>query len=828
MSGSLADRLISLHWIRSLNALLAVLVVIGLSLSSASAANGDLDPTFATGAGFRGFDSYLVALFRRPDGKLMAVGGNLDFVLARYYSDGTVDDSFGSGGKILFDGGAADFDVLGAVLQPDGKVVVLFSVQHGFFSGPIQMGVRRFKEDGTVDMSFGTNGVVELSSAAYNTPGGLVLQPDDKIVVGGATSDGGGYDCVLFRLNTDGSLDISFGAGGKVRTDFGRSDGIYGVALQPDGKIVVGGYSGDNTTPYNFALARYTQDGGLDPSFGGGGKVTTSFSSSAYATAVVIQSDGKIVAEGLDADTNHTTEVARYLPDGNLDPSFGAGGKTSFPNLSETQIALRADGKLVLAGYKVVTPSSPGHDEITDFSLLLLNANGSPDTTFGTNGQVATDFGGPSDYAKAILLQPDGKIVLGGTSTDNTVGSFALARYVTDSVGPAKVDAGPGSYVTATSGNAAATFSNVSQAGTTTFTQIDPVSAGAPPSGYTIVSSNPGYEITTTATYSGSIDVCFKVSSFDDPVVFSKLRLLHGENGVLVDRTFQQFFSSREICARVNSLSPFVLAMTNTPFVNPITELLNISTRLNVGTDPNQLIGGFTITGTEPKKVIILATGPSLDKFGLTGLLADPILELYQGSTVIASNDNWEVPDKAAIEATGFQPAHKLESALLRTLPPGAYTAVVRVTNGGTGLGTVQLYDLAETTKSTLANIAARGVVEAPDNRILIGGFIIGGNGGGNSHVIVRALGPSLIAFQIGAPLPDPTLEIKNANGSTLAFNDDWQQSPQADEIRTRGLAPADKESAVMISLPNGGFTAIVRGKGGATGVAVVEVYNVE
>lgn len=271
------------------------------------------------------------------------------------------------------------------------------------------------------------------------------------------------------------------------------------------------------------------------------------------------------------------------------------------------------------------------------------------------------------------------------------------------------------------------------------------------------------------------------------------------------------------------SNNSITLTVTSVPYIP-----LNISTRLNVETDPNQLIGGFTITGTEAKKVVILATGPSLDKFNLTGLLADPILELYQGGTLIASNDNWEVPDKAEIEATGFQPGHKLESALVRTLPPGAYTAVVRGTNNGTGLGTVQLYDLAETTKSKLANIAARGVVEVPDNRILIGGFIIGGNGGGDCRVIVRALGPSLIAFQIGTPLPDPTLEVKNANGSTLASNDDWQQSPEAAEIQARGFAPADKESALMISLPNGAFTAIVRGKEGKTGVAVVEVYNVD
>jgi hypothetical protein len=256
-------------------------------------------------------------------------------------------------------------------------------------------------------------------------------------------------------------------------------------------------------------------------------------------------------------------------------------------------------------------------------------------------------------------------------------------------------------------------------------------------------------------------------------------------------------------------------------------QLLNISSRMQVAADPNQLIGGFIITGSEPKTVIILATGPSLEQFHLTGLLADPILELYQGQTLIASNDNWEVPDKAAIEATKFQPSHRLESALLRTLPPGDYTAVVRGTNGP-GIGTVQVYDLAANSNSSLANISSRGRIEPGDEKALIAGFIVDGNGGAESRVIVRALGPSLSGFLPGA-LDDPTLEVKNANGSTLALNDDWEQSTQAAEIRARNFAPGDRrDSAVMIAPPPGAYTAIVRGKGNATGVAVVDVYNLD
>jgi hypothetical protein len=266
---------------------------------------------------------------------------------------------------------------------------------------------------------------------------------------------------------------------------------------------------------------------------------------------------------------------------------------------------------------------------------------------------------------------------------------------------------------------------------------------------------------------------------------------------------------------------------TPTPPPSTPRQLLNIATRMEVGADPNQLIGGFTISGSEPKKVILLATGPSLAAFGIQGLLANPVLELYQGNTLIASNDNWKIPAQTEIEATQLQPKHDLESALVQTLAPGAYTAVVRGSNG-TGVGTVQVYDLAPTSQSKASNLSSRGFIQPGEDKVMIAGFIIGGNSGADSRMVVRALGPSLSAFGIAQVIPDPTLELKDANGSTLASNDDWQQT-QAAEINARNLAPGDiHESALAISLPNGGYTAIVRGKGGATGVAVVDVYNVE
>ena len=258
---------------------------------------------------------------------------------------------------------------------------------------------------------------------------------------------------------------------------------------------------------------------------------------------------------------------------------------------------------------------------------------------------------------------------------------------------------------------------------------------------------------------------------------------------------------------------------------------LNIATRLRVNPDPNQLIGGFIITGTEPKKVIIRAIGPSLSSF-FNGVLADPTLELFQGTTLLESNDNWKVgsdggSQQAEVEATTIPPTNDLESALVRTLAPGAYTAVVRGKGGTSGIGLVEAYDLDQAAKSKLANIATRGFVDT-DNNVMIGGFIIGGNGQASARVVIRAIGPSLSGFGITGALQDPTLELKNANGSTLVSNDDWKQSQEA-EITQTGLAPTDiRESALVTSLPDGNYTAILRGTGNATGVAVVEVYSVQ
>ncbi|MEY2490669.1 MAG: hypothetical protein QOC70_2611 [Verrucomicrobiota bacterium] len=262
------------------------------------------------------------------------------------------------------------------------------------------------------------------------------------------------------------------------------------------------------------------------------------------------------------------------------------------------------------------------------------------------------------------------------------------------------------------------------------------------------------------------------------------------------------------------------------PFVAAAEKLANIATRVNVGTGDNQVIGGFIVTGTQPKNVIVRAIGPSLSQFGL-GALADPTLELHdQTGALIASNDNWSDSQQAEIEATGLAPVDELESAIVRTLAPGAYTAVAGGNNGATGIAVVEVYDLNQTSNSTLANISTRGAISA-DSEVMIGGFIIFGNGG-NTRVLVRSLGPSLASAGIPNAMPDPTLELRDVNGTLIVENDNWRDGPQT-EIEEATLAPSnDLESAIVTTLPSGPYTAIVRERNGQPGIGLVEVYNLQ
>jgi hypothetical protein len=251
----------------------------------------------------------------------------------------------------------------------------------------------------------------------------------------------------------------------------------------------------------------------------------------------------------------------------------------------------------------------------------------------------------------------------------------------------------------------------------------------------------------------------------------------------------------------------------------------NIATRAFVQTGENVIIGGFIVSGPagSEKKVILRGIGPSLSKEGIQGALADPVLQLYKGPTLLETNDNW-TSNEAAVKATGLQPTNALESAIVTTLAPGAYTVILSGKNNGTGIGLVEVYDLAPDSKALLANISTRCDVETGDN-VLIGGFIL--EGAEPSQILVRAIGPSLTKEGVHGALADPILDLYDANGAVIT-NDDWRGTQEAAIIAT-GVAPTnDKESAILATLPPGPYTAIVSGKNGGTGVALVEVYNIQ
>jgi hypothetical protein len=295
-------------------------------------------------------------------------------------------------------------------------------------------------------------------------------------------------------------------------------------------------------------------------------------------------------------------------------------------------------------------------------------------------------------------------------------------------------------------------------------------------------------------------------------VVLSAFFALHG-------KAAEPAKSSRPQMAFVDPKAAKLLASTpTTPEAAPPIQLANVSTRLAVGAGDGVLIAGFIITGTQPKRVIVRALGPILP---VKENLADPTLELHDSTGgIVSANDNWRDSQQEELRATTIPPPNDYDSSIVRSLQPGAYTAVVSGKGRTTGVGLVEVFDLDRTVDSKLANISTRGRVDRDDN-VLIAGTIILGNG--TTTVLFRALGPST---GIPGRLLDPTLELHDGQGGVVATNDNWQDN-QEDAIKQTTIPPGDpKEAAILRSLTPGAYTAIVRGKNNTTGIAVIEAYQ--
>jgi len=431
----------------------ALIFTLFASMQMAQATGGDLDPTFGTGGTLmtdinRSTDlAQAVAL--QADGKLVVVGQTYknndysteDFAVARYNTDGTLDTTFGRGGKVR-----TDFPGLAAVpsavvIQPDGKIVVAGGAFPLFtFAGNFE--VVRYNPNGSLDGSFGNGGIVTTTFPEGSYAFDVALQPDGKIIAAGTVfvdfipGESSNTDFALARYNPDGTPDATFGNGGQVSTDFvGLEDDAFSILIQPDGKIVAVGSANDPATFYDFAAARYLSNGTIDTTFGVAGKVRTDFGDQNFdrARSAALQTDGRIVAAGFAISQNGGVQnfaVARYTSNGVLDTTFSRDGKTQidFGNCcqSATKVLLQSDGKIITVG------GSNGESSEDDFLLARLNPRGSLDNTFGVGGQVRTSFGDLNGGANGAALQSDGKIVAVGfqATFSNQFSNFALARYL--------------------------------------------------------------------------------------------------------------------------------------------------------------------------------------------------------------------------------------------------------------------------------------------------------------------------------------------------------------------------------------------------------------
>ena len=431
----------------------AMILTLFLTMQMAQAVDGDLDPTFGTGGmvmtDLNRSTDLANAVAIQSDGKLVVVGqtyknndySDEDFVVTRYNPDGTLDNTFGSRGRVR-----TDFPGLAAVpssvvIQPDGKIVVAGGAFPLFtFLGNFE--VVRYNPNGSLDTSFGNGGIVTTTFPEGSYASDVALQPDGKIIAAGTVfvdfiiGESSNTDFALARYNPDGTPDATFGSGGQVSTDFlGFEDDAFSVLIQPDGKIVAVGSANDPATFYDFAAVRYLSNGTIDTTFGVAGKVSTDFGARGFdrAHSAALQADGSIVAAGFAISANGISQnfaVARYTSSGVLDTTFSRDGLTQIDFGSCCQSAykvlLQSDGKIITVGYANTESSD------SDFLLARLSSRGSLDATFGVGGKVRTSFGDLNGGANGAALQSDGKIVAVGfqATFSNQWTNFALARYL--------------------------------------------------------------------------------------------------------------------------------------------------------------------------------------------------------------------------------------------------------------------------------------------------------------------------------------------------------------------------------------------------------------
>jgi uncharacterized delta-60 repeat protein len=705
--------------------------------------------------------------------------GSTVFTLVRLLPDGSADPSFHPDPR---------FDNFYAI-QGDGKILAGFrdSAKGQYFLG-------RMNVDGTLDSSYQTYPIV-VSDA--NTPpiSAVFVQPDGSILAEIIPPLEGQQ---FLRFSSSGVLDQA------SKRPFKIPGPVTKLAAPSDAKILV---SGD----FNFVdrmktgpLVRLDRSGNLDAafhpalpanpirgvdlalqindwilfSFASGqqfpqerltlnGGLDPAFPQQNLGPRFEMRSDDKIVTIGYD------NVVRRLLSDGKLDPAFSPTqikfGGNQFD--SPVGFAIQPDGKIVAIGNG---NSMAGiHSNPVNAAVVRLNPDGGIDNSFNP-----PTFAGGTRF-NCVAVQKDGKILLGGRFGGPSPTANLMRLNTDGSIDP--------TFVAATDYTVSAIL--MEDSGT--------ILIGG---GFSTVNGQPAPRVAKLKP-NGEVDSSFYLDT--GGAVYTLAHLADG---------------------RIAAGGEFGL-VASPPLVP--SRLRNISARMFVDSGDNALIAGIIIGGTGEKKLLIRGIGPSLAGAGISGALQDPILELHDSNgSLLASNDDWQSsPNEQEIVDSTIPPSDPKEAAITMTVPANGstYTAIVRPARGNPGIGLVEVYDLdGDGSTSKLANISARGNV-LPGDKAMIGGFIVQGPpSSGPTHVVIRALGPSL---PLPGTLSDPTLELHDGSG-IVAANDDWKQTFQT-EIEETTIPPADdRESAITRWTPPGAYSAVVRGKDASNGIALLEIYN--
>ena len=773
-----------------------------------------------------------------------------------------------------------------AQVLPDGRIVI--SGQFTSFQGMPNRGVVRLNPDGTVDSSFTIGGGAQWTettetSSFFPIVESIALQGDGKLLIVGTFEAFNGTPLPgIGSLNSDGSVDTSFTPPAK-RQKYAR--GKAKLSRQADGSFLLSGpysFPDENDPTFLHLLAPPLITSGSTASATKGqefsyqitaGGDPTSFDATGLPAGLTINTANGLISgtpslvgdfvvtlsatNSLGTSTaNLTLHVApAIMPPVIISPLTAAATSGEFfiyqiiaTNQPTSLSASSLPAGLVFNSALGVISGKPSNAGVSSIGLSAINPGGGDNviltltTTDSSsamriiNGPVTARAGEPLTFqiltegitSSAVFSAtglPDGVLVNATTGlitgTPSTIGVFPVTLSVSDQGQKASVTvlfiltADPALPVI-TSPDKEPLLPG--QPFTYRISAPSTVDPGSDPTTFSIIGELPpglSFDSTTgviSGTFTGSSAKTEKALDASD----------NGSSPVRSVLGSVQLFATNSHGSATKTLV----------FVTAVPQLLNISSRLNVLTGDNVLIGGFIVTGHAPKKVLLRAIGPSLKaNRALAGALTDPVLELHKPDGTIITNDNWKDSQQLAIAATGIPPTDKKEAAIIATLDPvdpavkgsGAYTAIVRGKDGGTGIGLVEVYDLDETADSSLTNLSTRGFVGVK-NDVMIGGLIVGG---ANAQVLVRAIGPGLSKQGVSDALKDTTLELHDQDGSLIASNDDWETTQKA-AITATGIAPADKrESAILMALAPGNYTAVVQGKNDATGVALIEVYNV-